>query len=124
MIGRPPRSTLFPYTTLFRSHRGGQGLYAVRDHLLPPVFPCRWSRRVFGELLPLPPDSKPERVTMRAPTTIGRAGGVWLRHFHGQSLSHMPKRARRAAGNHREVCSLLPSPRVLERGCRISENDE
>src|SRR2546425_3901704 len=25
MIRRPPRSTLFPYTTLFRSHRGDQG---------------------------------------------------------------------------------------------------
>src|SRR6266850_4331850 len=24
MIRRPPRSTLFPYTTLFRSHRSGQ----------------------------------------------------------------------------------------------------
>src|SRR5438093_7066353 len=24
MIRRPPRSTLFPYTTLFRSHGGGQ----------------------------------------------------------------------------------------------------
>src|SRR5256885_11906585 len=28
MIRRPPRSTLFPYTTLFRSHIVGQG----RDH--------------------------------------------------------------------------------------------
>src|SRR2546427_8824586 len=28
MIRRPPRSTLFPYTTLFRSHRVG----AARDH--------------------------------------------------------------------------------------------
>src|SRR2546428_8087755 len=27
MIRRPPRSTLFPYTTLFRSHGGGE----VRD---------------------------------------------------------------------------------------------
>src|SRR5258707_11745035 len=26
MIRRPPRSTLFPYTTLFRSHRGAGGL--------------------------------------------------------------------------------------------------
>src|SRR2546427_5992772 len=26
MIRRPPRSTLFPYTTLFRSHRRGQRL--------------------------------------------------------------------------------------------------
>src|SRR3712207_8547657 len=25
MIRRPPRSTLFPYTTLFRSHAGGLG---------------------------------------------------------------------------------------------------
>src|SRR5256885_11963776 len=25
MIRRPPRSTLFPYTTLFRSHRGEEG---------------------------------------------------------------------------------------------------
>src|SRR3712207_7548768 len=25
MIRRPPRSTLFPYTTLFRSHEGGRG---------------------------------------------------------------------------------------------------
>src|SRR3712207_8307802 len=24
MIRRPPKSTLFPYTTLFRSHRGGR----------------------------------------------------------------------------------------------------
>src|SRR5256885_10388598 len=44
MIRRPPRSTLFPYTTLFRSfdvfafHRGGEGflfhlfLHAARAH--------------------------------------------------------------------------------------------
>src|SRR2546430_11371165 len=32
MIRRPPRSTLFPYTTLFRSrHRGGVGLGQDRD---------------------------------------------------------------------------------------------
>src|SRR2546425_12112798 len=33
MIRRPPRSTLFPYTTLFRSHVGGEqriGPWAVR----------------------------------------------------------------------------------------------
>src|SRR2546425_4101930 len=36
MIRRPPRSTLFPYTTLFRSHRGGDA--GRRGHLLhPPV---------------------------------------------------------------------------------------
>src|SRR3712207_8034227 len=30
MIRRPPRSTLFPYTTLFRSRRQGQGLLPAR----------------------------------------------------------------------------------------------
>src|SRR2546425_6078681 len=33
MIRRPPRSTLFPYTTLFRSRRGPVG--SLKDH--PPV---------------------------------------------------------------------------------------
>src|SRR5260370_16627898 len=35
MIRRPPRSTLFPYTTLFRSrsmHHGGHAAYVVRVH--------------------------------------------------------------------------------------------
>src|SRR5438270_2415955 len=31
MIRRPPRSTLFPYTTLFRSSRIGIGTYAPHD---------------------------------------------------------------------------------------------
>src|SRR2546430_11243438 len=31
MIRRPPRSTLFPYTTLFRSHVGGRGRATVAD---------------------------------------------------------------------------------------------
>src|SRR5256884_5394866 len=34
MIRRPPRSTLFPYTTLFRSHRG-VSLCADRDRARP-----------------------------------------------------------------------------------------
>src|SRR3712207_7396565 len=34
MIRRPPRSTLFPYTTLFRSIKRG-----VSDYLLAPVHP-------------------------------------------------------------------------------------
>src|SRR2546422_6456662 len=32
MIRRPPRSTLFPYTTLFRSHRPGRAREVV-DHV-------------------------------------------------------------------------------------------
>src|SRR5258708_10562134 len=32
MIRRPPRSTLFPYTTLFRSAKGGPGADRRRRH--------------------------------------------------------------------------------------------
>src|SRR2546426_4894770 len=31
MIRRPPRSTLFPYTTLFRSHAGKTGWFYIHD---------------------------------------------------------------------------------------------
>src|SRR2546430_8848475 len=35
MIRRPPRSTLFPYTTLFRSRRAGLDRGRVAEHHLP-----------------------------------------------------------------------------------------
>src|SRR2546426_7389664 len=40
MIRRPPRSTLFPYTTLFRSARPHGGILRIVDslHLLDPAF--------------------------------------------------------------------------------------
>src|SRR2546427_5889593 len=52
MIRRPPRSTLFPYTTLFRSHRRGrlclgsrprraQALPRSLHNLLPDPISCR-----------------------------------------------------------------------------------
>src|SRR2546422_5608012 len=34
MIRRPPRSTLFPYTTLFRSHRAHRPARALRQRVL------------------------------------------------------------------------------------------
>src|SRR2546423_1232270 len=37
MIRRPPRSTLFPYTTLFRSTRGLTGWSRLRKHLKPGI---------------------------------------------------------------------------------------
>src|SRR2546426_6412080 len=42
MIRRPPRSTLFPYTTLFRSHIDPHNRVGVPEHLLPAspnIFP-------------------------------------------------------------------------------------
>src|SRR5256885_7793621 len=57
MIRRPPRSTLFPYTTLFRSHRGSiRTRYVHRLATTPDQVPprlvyrshvgCRLSRRL------------------------------------------------------------------------------
>src|SRR2546427_7263347 len=41
MIRRPPRSTLFPYTTLFRSRHASERGAALR----PDVFPADFGRR-------------------------------------------------------------------------------
>src|SRR5258708_11314749 len=46
MIRRPPRSTLFPYTTLFRSH-DGRGRHVVRQLSLDKLAqPIDFDRRV------------------------------------------------------------------------------
>src|SRR3712207_7452307 len=50
MIRRPPRSTLFPYTTLFRSHRREPG--ALPQQVLQAA--GRKGSLVRAELLPLP----------------------------------------------------------------------
>src|SRR3712207_6951430 len=52
MIRRPPRSTLFPYTTLFRSRQGAagrpqppEGLRGGAEHRQAPRAPAAGSRR-------------------------------------------------------------------------------
>src|SRR5262245_65279450 len=44
MIRRPPRSTLFPYTTLFRSHAGGPAGIGRRAHRRPQSIERRRGR--------------------------------------------------------------------------------
>src|SRR5258708_39015060 len=57
MIRRPPRSTLFPYTTLFRSRCGDKGDGLLRrclvllackriEHCMGVGSKCRWDREV------------------------------------------------------------------------------
>src|SRR5260221_10478839 len=63
MIRRPPRSTLFPYTTLFRS-----ALPPSINRAIRPVHPSRARGRYFGP--PAPPDltvpvPAPVRATRR-----------------------------------------------------------
>src|SRR3712207_9137274 len=41
MRRRPPRSTLFPYTTLFRSHRSTDKSYLGDNRLISPKSPHR-----------------------------------------------------------------------------------
>src|SRR5256885_6623254 len=57
MIRRPPRSTLFPYTTLFRSPRGGR---ATRE---PPAEPAaRPQPDAAARRAPHEPDRKSTRL--------------------------------------------------------------
>src|SRR2546427_4851508 len=67
MIRRPPRSTLFPYTTLFRSHRAFESVPLPRSaapaerqhpvHTLPPA------RRFVAHQRPVRNDGRSEEHT-------------------------------------------------------------
>src|SRR5438067_8301916 len=59
MIRRPPRSTLFPYTTLFRSQRDGVRQHRCRleRHPLEP-HPPRLGQRVVEQQPPEPPAAR------------------------------------------------------------------
>src|SRR5438105_12141187 len=53
MIRRPPRSTLFPYTTLFRSHLDRRGVRAQEQVLPSPLQVKRVVHRPRGVVLRL-----------------------------------------------------------------------
>src|SRR5256885_8331319 len=62
MIRRPPRSTLFPYTTLFRSQLPSRDEVLDRDgtavlHVHPHNFGARWYRAIPGAVI------RHERIT-------------------------------------------------------------
>src|SRR5438034_4580923 len=42
MTRRPPRSTLFPYTTLFRSHQLVRLLETIEEPLIPVLVEVEW----------------------------------------------------------------------------------
>src|SRR5690349_22420147 len=48
MIRRPPRSTLFPYTTLFRSVLGGSEINTIADGVVGATLAGGGTTRVFG----------------------------------------------------------------------------
>src|SRR3712207_9048033 len=72
MIRRPPRSTLFPYTTLFRSHP-----FLVKDVLFSAILvTANEALLEIAEVVDAPND---ERVKISAWTERGRRGlkGCW-----------------------------------------------
>src|SRR6267154_6699851 len=87
MIRRPPRSTLFPYTTLFRSVRPGprDARRGPGDRLNGPA--CRGGRCA-------PDGPKAGQPTAAAPRRHGRAGTAWP----ADAAAETPARARRASG--------------------------
>src|SRR2546426_4180274 len=99
MIRRPPRSTLFPYTTLFRSpaRRRRDGAAAARDagdaDPLDRAAAGRDRRRVPGKCHGLPPGHgrpRPLPPTLSRVRITGAADPV--RGERGELLRHVPDR--------------------------------
>src|SRR5690348_17716332 len=63
MIRRPPRSTLFPYTTLFRSHSSEIGLSCVSSGRVP-----NWNATGPTSGLPMKSDRKSTRLNSSHPS--------------------------------------------------------
>src|SRR5260221_458270 len=76
MIRRPPRSTLFPYTTLFRSHVAGDagGVVVLHQGAQSLVVHCRLISRKKG---------RDQRKPQPLESGLRRGGG---RQRHGRSL--------------------------------------
>src|SRR5258708_26399231 len=76
MIRRPPRSTLFPYTTLFRSQRGKchgvRPLAAATHRGVAPHFDGKW------------PDREPYW-----PVQIAAYPGIWRKHRSEEHTSEL-----------------------------------
>src|SRR5258708_21825030 len=66
MIRRPPRSTLFPYTTLFRSHSGDPEVHGAKEVPVGEIegLPIRTAEGEVG-CLRLAVDDAPELLALR-----------------------------------------------------------
>src|SRR3712207_7918924 len=83
MIRRPPRSTLFPYTTLFRS------------------LPCGWKNDIPANRTSsrLQPGSSSERGSLAPP---GRVGGRATRHL-GRLIPALDRKSTRLNSSHANI---------------------
>ena len=93
MIRRPPRSTLFPYTTLFRSPEA-ESLFTelISDPFYSEIIECNAFQRLFripflGVLSYI---EKNDRTKTRADHSIGVA---LLAYYYSKSMGHKKKRS-------------------------------
>src|SRR2546425_11969823 len=123
MIRRPPRSTLFPYTTLFRSHRGAR---ARQEHAWPSRRDCAGEEggepcgRARGEALCHPHPRRPVRVRWRGSRELiglarlrapgGGVAPVPLYELHGQA-ERVPGERQLAAERRRQAVERLDERR-------------
>src|SRR3712207_7357026 len=80
MIRRPPRSTLFPYTTLFRSNLEGQGQITMRD-LVRNCLRMRPERIIVGEV------RGPEAFDLLQAMNTGHDGSMGTLHANSDRKS-------------------------------------
>src|SRR2546426_12826107 len=96
MIRRPPRSTLFPYTTLFRSV--GRGARQSAARLLAPVGRRRDDSR--SAIIAAPSDRREKassRLSSATPNPSSLSDGVLTDAAWGQGVGAAGKRVRSGA---------------------------
>src|SRR2546430_17521272 len=98
MIRRPPRSTLFPYTTLFRSRTDPQSLPPLLSKELSETVPPR-----FGK----PHPERQPHIWRRQPHTTPRKGHPLSResndsHF-GPAATHGDRKSTRLNSSHSQI---------------------
>src|SRR5688572_32369565 len=101
MLRRPPTSTLFPYTTLFRSH-GGRRRRRTRHH--------RPRRRYQA----LPPAPRPHRKGDSRPLAGRRTGGCRRSEEHTSELQSQSNL----------VCRLLLEKKKKKKIIRLGQNED
>src|SRR6266436_8187468 len=118
MIRRPPRSTLFPYTTLFRSH-GPR----------PDRPPCRRPRGGGSRPPPGPPPQRLERgLDLARARVLGLAARhqqVEERHPHRDPVRHLvhDDRVRPVRDRARDLEAAVQRPRMEDDDVRLREPD-
>src|SRR3712207_6887529 len=102
MMRRPPRSTLFPYTTLFRSHAGGGG----DDRAVPA--PCA-APRILGARI---------GTGRRTEAPAVGAGGRRARQGGGERMKRSEEHTSELQSRQYLVCRLLlEKKKTTHHGC-------